>query len=52
MCMSVFELQLAGGIGQYPLNRNQTVYYAIPTKDLLGRIIQQICVGLFVDVRA
>lgn len=39
------ELQLAGRIGQYLLNRNQTVWIMpCPQKDLLGRIVQHICI--------
>lgn len=46
MCMHVCvgELQLAGSIGQYLLNRNQIFWIMpYPQKDLLVSIIQHIC---------
>ena len=40
----VGELQLAGGIGQYPLNRNQIFWIMpYPQNNLLVSIIQHIC---------
>lgn len=47
----VGELQLAGGIGQYLLNKNQASWIMpYPQNGLLESIVQHICIGLFVDI--